>query len=383
MRHRGIVLVLAVLACGATALASSGAGVAAAVPAAVDLLELPGPATAHGDRKLLLDVEPGGPGLVAVGEFGLLLASADQGRTWRQMPSPTSVMLTAVDFVDPRRGWAVGHDGVVLATADGGAHWQRRFDGRQANAAMLAAAQAEVAAAAAAGGASAPARRDSAADALAAARDAVEAGPSRPLLAVRFLDAQAGFVAGAFGQLFETGDGGASWRYIGDRLRNPDGLHLNSLAATPQGELFIAAEAGRVFRSPDRGRSWSVADTGYAGNLYGVLALPPREQHAGALLAYGFNGHLFRSRDRGASWSALPPLPRTVVQATVRGDAVLALTEDGAMFSSGDGGDTFHALGEPPARRRFSGFAIAGANLVAVGAGGVSVRAFDANGVPR
>lgn len=359
------------------------------LPATLDLLERPAPATGHGQRKLLLDVTTGGPGLVAVGEFGLLLGSADQGRSWQQLPGPTSVMLTAVHFVDARHGWAVGHDGVVLATTDAGRSWARRFDGRQANAAVLVAARAQVAAAAAAAGASpaqSQARQDRAADALAAAEDAVKAGPSSPLLALRFVDRQRGWVAGAFGQLFATADGGARWTYLGDRLDNPDGLHLNGLTVTPQGELYIAAEMGRVFRSADGGQTWQRADTGYNGHLYGVLALPGGGATPATLLAYGFNGHLFRSRDRGASWSALPrPGVKTLVAGALHGDAALLLSEDGRLYLSRDGGEHFQPLGGPLGTRRLAGFALLGEHLVAVGSGGVSVHtlALDAAGAPR
>lgn len=377
----GAAIVVAVL----SAAVWSFVALAGTAPSAssIDLLELPAPATRHGERKLLVDVAGGGPGLVAVGEFGLLLGSSDQGRSWRQLASPTAVMLTGVHFVDVLHGWAVGHDGVVLSTTDGGATWQRRFDGRQANDAMLRAAKGMAEKAEAAKGDAAQAQRDRAADALAAAEDAVKAGPSRPLLSVRFIDARRGFVAGAFGQLFATPDGGASWQYLGDRLDNPEGLHLNSLSVTPQGELFIAAEMGQVFRSTDQGASWQRADTGYNGHLYGVLALPAREG-AGTLLAYGFNGHLFRSRDRGVTWMALPaPGPKTLVQGAVRGGAALLLAEDGRLFASRDEGEHFTPVGDRLAQRRLAGFAMVGDTLVAVGEGGVSSHALEPEGVNR
>ena len=43
---------------------------------------------------------------------------------------PTRTTLTAVMFIDAKRGWAVGHGGLVLATLDGGEHWKVQF-GRQ------------------------------------------------------------------------------------------------------------------------------------------------------------------------------------------------------------------------------------------------------------
>lgn len=337
----------------------------------LDLLDLPAPATTRGAHKLLLDVSAGGPGLVAVGEMGLLLASADQGRTWTQQPSPTSVMFTGVSFVDAKTGWAVGHDGVIVATTDGGRHWARQFDGRKANEAVLVAVRAQVERAKALPGndEATVKKREQAEDALGAAQAAIEAGPSSPLFAIRFLDARRGLVAGAFGQLFATEDAGASWHYIGDRLDNPEGLHLNGLAQDGEGSLYIAAEAGTVFVSRDQGASWTRVQVGYDGHLYGVVQL---EEHA--LLAYGFKGRVFRSTDRGASWSKLPQVGnKTLVQATVADGRVLLLAEDGQLYETRKAGVDFVPLGLPLALGKFSSFTLAGGTLVGVGSSGVSL----------
>jgi photosystem II stability/assembly factor-like uncharacterized protein len=62
-----------------------------------------------------------------------IVVSADDGKTWTQSPVPVSSDLTAVYFVNERKGWVVGHDGVVLASSDGGATWALQLDGPRAN----------------------------------------------------------------------------------------------------------------------------------------------------------------------------------------------------------------------------------------------------------
>lgn len=373
------------LALASNALAGTDSG-SAVSPAAFDLLSRSAPKTERGARKLLLDVTTSGSRLVAVGQSGLILRSDDQGKNWQQSPAPTAVMLTAISFADEQHGWAVGHDGVILATRDGGASWSIQFTGIQSNQQMLAAALARQARAAALqGDAEATQRqRDQAADMLAAARAAVDAGPSQPLFAVRFLgDAKTGFAAGSFGQLFQTRDAGASWHFIGDRLDNPEGLHLNSLSLSAQGDLLVAAEAGTVFSSRDQGASWRRSDTGYKGHLYGVLAGPA------AWLAFGFNGHLFRSSDEGQHWAVLrSPSVKTIVGGSINKNgneaAVVLLTEDGEILTGSTNMDGFTALPQRVANRKFSAFTLANAGtLVAVGIGGVSVRALAATGSPR
>lgn len=321
------------------------------LPPHVDLLQARSPITHHGQRKLLVDVANTGKRLVAVGEAGLVMLSQDGGVAWSQSPTPTSVMLTAVHFPSAQSGWAVGHDGVILATRDGGVTWARQFDGRQGDQQMLEAARAQLARlpASRAGTAEAPSTlRMALEDAVAGSQAAVEAGPSRPLLAVRFANDKTGFAAGSFGQLFTTDDGGKHWSYIGDRLDNAEGLHLNALTLSADGHVYIAAEAGTVFVSTDMGRSWTRSNTGYKGHLYGVLALP-----GDALLAYGFNGHLFRSTDGGQAWKPLlSPTMKSIVSATMLTGAALLVDEEGQLLTSPDQGENWALMGQRlPVRR--------------------------------
>jgi photosystem II stability/assembly factor-like uncharacterized protein len=79
-------------------------------------------------------VEPGDVNLYAisfgdadhawmVGEFGIVLASDDGGRTWQQQHAPIESTLFGVHFTDARHGWAVGIDSMILVTRDGGTTW--------------------------------------------------------------------------------------------------------------------------------------------------------------------------------------------------------------------------------------------------------------------
>jgi photosystem II stability/assembly factor-like uncharacterized protein len=67
---------------------------------------------------------------VAVGDFGRIFVTFDEGKTWRNRRSGTNEALTDVAFADRRRGVAVGGinfqgdiRAVVLATNDGGESW--------------------------------------------------------------------------------------------------------------------------------------------------------------------------------------------------------------------------------------------------------------------
>ncbi|MBE3098594.1 MAG: hypothetical protein IMZ44_15875, partial [Planctomycetes bacterium] len=156
--------------------------------------------------SLLVDVAVRDGVTVAVGERGHVLVSGDQGRSWRQAEVATRALLTGVFMQDARLGWAVGHDEVVVRTRDGGLTWDKIHD--------------------------APERE-------------------RPLLDVWFADAHTGLAVGAYGGLLATTDGGETW--TPRTVHGEDDFHLNQIAAAADGTLFLAAEAGHLYRSDDKG----------------------------------------------------------------------------------------------------------------------------------
>lgn len=348
-----------------------------------DLLELPARVSPHAARILQIAVTTAGRRLVSVGERGVALYSDDGGKSWTQARVPVSVTLTAVQFVNQHSGWAVGHDGVVLRSSDGGQNWVRVFDGGQANAMVSKAAGQRVDAARAALNAAvdASAREapqkalDQAEFALDDAKAGSSFGPSRPLLGLWFSSETEGYVVGSYGQIFRTTDGGREWQFLGARLPNSEGLHLNAIQGSGAATLLVAAESGKLFRSDDRGESWRVQDTGYNGPLYGVLDLG--EPQARALLVFGFAGRIFRSENGGANWSAVSAGDKRatfVAGQRLSSTALLLLGQDGTLWRSIDGGRSVQAAGQAPAPRVAGLAAWAdGSGAAVAGLGGVTI----------
>jgi photosystem II stability/assembly factor-like uncharacterized protein len=325
--------------------------------AALALVLVTGAATAQGpaisdppaqqarlaSRSLLLDVTRAGERLVAVGDRGHVLFSDDGGTTWTQARSvPTSAMLTGVHFADAQRGWAVGHDEVALRTQDGGDTWEKTHYAPEAQ---------------------------------------------QPLLDVWFADAVRGVAIGAYGSYYTTADGGATWARgtfepapPAEKSGGPSAslddsamdeaigseFHLNQLS--PAGErLYIAAEAGRLFRSDDRGATWLTLPSPYDGSFFGVLPLD-----RDAVLAFGLRGNLFRSEDAGSTWQRVPTGTVAMLTDGVRLDArsVAIVGLSGIVLVSRDGGRSF-TLDQQDDRRGLAAVtANARGELVVVGEGG-------------
>jgi photosystem II stability/assembly factor-like uncharacterized protein len=285
-------------------------------------------------QSLLIDLAQAGARLVAVGERGHILLSDDQGRSWRQAQTvPTQNLLTGVCFADERRGIAVGHDEIILTTADAGETWNRRHYAPEAQ---------------------------------------------QPLLDV-LCNGQSAIAVGAYSAYFSSSDFGATWTERkftaatapanGGATNDgvPEDFHLNRISAASGSRVYIAAEAGHLYRSDDAGATWKALPSPYEGSFFGVLPLS-----VDSVLAYGLRGHLYRSDDAGATWRRIETHTDAMLNDAVRlatgGIAVVGLS--GTVLTSEDG-ERF-ALAQQSDRKGLSAVLPAGASdLVTVGEGGV------------
>lgn len=250
--------------------------------------------------SLLLDVDRAGQRLVAVGSRGHIVYSDDQGESWLQAPVPVRQLLTAVDFIDDKHGWAVGHDSLILHTTDGGETWAVQY-------------------------------RDPEID---APDDEGFGFLEKPLMDVWFRNAQTGFAVGAYGLMLRTDDGGQSWEDVSFTVDNEDGFHYNAIGEVSNTGLFLVGEMGTMYRSTDFGDSWeTLEETPYDGSWFGVAGTGQR----GGVVAWGLRGNVFRSTDFGTSWQQveLTNDRGNLVTSTLAGGQ---LNEDGRLILVGTGG---------------------------------------------
>jgi len=336
----------------------------AADPAAkwVDPATAPAEILPLASKSLLLDVARSGNRYVAVGARGTVLLS-DDGASWTQVETPTRSTLTAVAAIDAQV-WAVGHDGMILHSADAGMHWRiQRADPWQ------------------------PA--DAGAD----------PGKGAPLLDVLFLDPKRGFAIGAYSLALRTDDGGEHWNpmtvaaaaeaettpaepaargaddketFTAEELKvgQEETPHLNAIARTGSGALFIVAERGSAFRSRDDGATWQRLQLPYDGSMFGVLGY-----EADHVLVFGLRGHAFESTDLGAHWTAVPTGTELSLMggaARADGGAVIA-GANGIVLTRANGADALHASVDESAGIIATALPLAsGAALLLAGENGVT-----------
>lgn len=284
-------------------------------------------------KSLLLDLAAAGQRLVAVGERGHVLLSDDQGKSWTQAKHvPSQALLTGVCFFDAQHGIAVGHDETILTTSDSGNTWALTHY--------------------------APDKQQPLFD--------VWCGADRHAITV-----------GAFSTFYESRDSGASWslRAFAPKPRtapaNDDGLqsdfHLNRIVGASPSRLYIAAEAGHVYRSDDAGASWVELPSPYEGSFFGALALSEND-----ILLLGLRGNLYRSSNAGESWQKVPTRTTAMLNDAVKlnGQHIAVVGLSGVVLFSKDNGHSFVTT-EQADRKGFSAaWATGPRTLAAVGEDG-------------
>jgi photosystem II stability/assembly factor-like uncharacterized protein len=317
--------------CLALALTVALTGRAADVPPNASAAPLEAEHARLAAHSLLIGLARAGGRLVAVGDRGVIVYSDDRGTSWLQADTvPTQALLTGVCFFDARNGIAVGHDEVILVTADAGVSWRRTHYAPEAQ---------------------------------------------QPLLDVWCGSGGHAIAIGAYSAYFNSADGGATWSAVpfhatparraplkpagSASAANPPapdpeatddgkegGYHLNRIVGASDTRLYIAAEAGHLYRSDDGGANWQELTSPYRGSFFGILPL-----QADSLLAFGLRGNLFRSDDGGGSWQKLDTGTVAMLDGSTRfgsdKDAAAIVGLAGVLLVSRDGGRSFSLEQQP------------------------------------
>ena len=240
---------------------------------------------------------------------------------WRPQQSGVTVRLRGVSAVSDRVAWVSGAQGTVLRTTDGGATWIRRLvpDAATLDFRDIDAISADVASILSIG--------PGAASRLYKTRDGgatwtlqlANTDPKVFLDAMAFRGEQLGvaFSDSADGvfAIFMTSDGTSWTRVPADRL--PPALpgegafaaSGSNVALGPGGRIWIGTTKGRVLRSTDDGRTWSVAQTPVAtGDATGIFSIAFRDAQHGVVVGGNYQQEKAADRnvaitsDGGATW---------------------------------------------------------------------------------
>jgi photosystem II stability/assembly factor-like uncharacterized protein len=293
-----------------------------------------------------------------VGNFGAVWATSDGGATWVAQKAGTLVPLFDVDFADTTHGWIVGKGGLILHTTDGGRRWTPQ-------------------------------------------PSPVAGG--KHFFCVKAIDADTAWAVGDWGAVASTTDGGATWR---DRslglLTVVPGPNVSAHDTTMTDVILydvefidarhgaIAGEFGTVMLTDDGGETWRRTATGTDKTLFGVTLTSPTEAWA-----VGIDGIILHTIDAGTSWqvqhgvverSDIGELSFTetvenpgLYEIAIRGSFGIVVGDTGALFMSVDGGQSWKRQ-ELPGRNKLvwmRDVTLGAGRGFLVGAGGYTATVVD------
>lgn len=217
----------------------------------------------------------GDAGLVALDFTGKVWRAPADASAWTASPlPPTDAVLDATCTAD-NRIWVTGARGLLLVSDDNGKSWASK-----------------------------------------------SLDEDIQLLNIQFPTASFGVVAGEFGRVLTTHDGGASWSQGGSLGEDfyPQAMHFE----TDKRGLVVGL-SGAVQETRDGGVSWTRAKTPIEAPLYGVLALPGDE--AVVVGAAGSAARLV-----GGVWSPVTGLPMTDLRGIAATSGGVMLAGTGALL---------------------------------------------------
>jgi photosystem II stability/assembly factor-like uncharacterized protein len=256
------------------------AGAQTAGNASAPLKIEPAHAWADPTHAMLLDVAYAGGRIVAVGEHGIVLLS-DDGVSYRQAKHvPASSTLTAVYFADAEHGWAVGQWGVILATADGGETWTLQRSDTSIDQPLFSVYFKDARHGWAVGLWSLMLETEDGGHTWTVAKLPPPPGASkadRNLFHI-FADRSGTlFIAAEQGLVLRSRDGGASWEYR--QTGNKGSLWTG--ASSADGTVFVGGLLGHLYRSRDGGDTWEAIDSASTGSITSLVTKGDRVQGVG------------------------------------------------------------------------------------------------------
>jgi len=139
--------------------------------------------------------------------------------------------------------------------------------------------------------------------------------------------------------VFKTTNGGNSWSNINTGLTN---IRISSLIIDPSNpEILYVGTGDGVFKSVNGGKDWFIANNGIVGMHIRALTIDPSNTQT----IYAGRKGAFKTTDGGESWRQVLPSRHpvsTIAIDPLTPQSVYALTYDGILFKSSDGGEVWN-----------------------------------------
>lgn len=209
---------------------------------------------ADNGRGRVARIFSGGDSLMAVGESGALLVLQNNGETWKKIVSPTRFLLLDGAFADDFRAAIVGAGGNLFFSEDAGASWNKA---------------------------------------------SISGDAKARLNRVFFVNKNSGWTVGAAGAIYQTVNGGKSWRAQTSGVT----FDLTDVNFLNTAEGWAAGDGGVILHTTTGGNVWTPVSSGTNHKIERIFFVGAKG------FAVGFGGTIlsFDKNNAGDSQPATKP----------------------------------------------------------------------------
>jgi photosystem II stability/assembly factor-like uncharacterized protein len=246
-----------------------------------------------------------------VGDLGRIFHTVDGAKTWQQQDAGTKRPFVGLACIDATHLWAAGQVGQIAHSSDAGKTWQMQTS-----------------------------------------------GTNRQLLDIAFANARRGVAVGDYGTLVRTDDGGTTWNKVPlptditlpheiAETVDPGDILLYDVSFVDPDHAWIAGEFGVILASTDGGQTWHGQTSGVEETLFGISFA---DQQRG--WAVGLDATLLSTTDGGMSWRKQEIETPKGFSPAIYDIGVLdnygwAVGNNGFLLSSKDAGTTWQRVKVP------------------------------------
>ncbi|MBN8547133.1 MAG: T9SS type A sorting domain-containing protein [Ignavibacteria bacterium] len=302
---------------------------------------------------------------IILGSSGIQYNTVDSGQTWtKKTNSITSKNLNSIYTLDRVTIWAAGVGGVIIKSTDGGNSWISLTSGLTDTIKDL--------------------KFVSALTGYFVAKNKIykttdsgvtwflnyTASTNIYLNEISALNENEIIVVGSSKNTYYTTNGGISWLNIAVGTAGD----LNSIHYSGTSVAYCAGTTGKIFKTADKGNSWSVAVTA-VGTINSIWFSTPAIGWA-----VGNNGKIFKSTNSGGNWDTLTSITYYHLQSVRFSDANngIIVGNSGTILKTTDGGTTWTKSAQVTDKNLMSAALIDGSTVLVSGNTGTVIKSYNA-----
>jgi len=264
--------------------------------------------------------------IITGGTKGHIIKTVDGGSSWDTLAVGSGQTVSFIDYVNTSTGYVFSGNGQWFKTIDGGTSFSPLLDWPNISLWGLALPADDKIALTAWGGGEITISEDGG-DNWSSPQN-ISTGIPENLYECEFSSTDTGLVAGSYGSLAKTTDGGLTYSFIENPLWEGTNLHFNSLRYVNNDFVLAGGSKCNMIKSLDGGDTWAEVEVEGSKTIYDICAINENQ-----VIASGSSGYILLSNSAVDTFTLAKDYGSMAMRAVeFRGDIGLVVSSSGHIF---------------------------------------------------